>query len=343
MTPFFRLPLVVPGADALALDPTKVSAMFTAPATTVPGQVTGLTAGAATATSQALTWTPPVTGGAVSDYLVEYRKDSVGSWTAALIGNSNPAFTVTGLQVQSTYQYRVTAVNQIGAGLASAAITAATADPYEAAAAGHWLFGTDSASLTGKGGLVLSPANTPPTFAAGYLATVASTTLKNGLLSPFDDSLEQTIAGVFQYKASGTQMLMGALASSSEVGGDALYRDSTGYNTNTRPGTGSKTAVVMPGLTDGAWFFAALSYTATGTLQRVFIGGNANSVTQAVNKAAAPRKIALGNALYSASSFSDAVLCAEFIYFSSPLDDAAMKALYARSKTRLAARGITVF
>lgn len=90
-----------------------------------PGQVTGLTAGAATGSTQALTWT--AVPGATS-YNVEYKTAASGTWlTFGTVTNASA--TVTGLTSGTSYNYRVSAVNSAGTGPVSATVTASTTAP----------------------------------------------------------------------------------------------------------------------------------------------------------------------------------------------------------------------
>lgn len=95
---------------------------------TVPEQVTGLTAGTPTPTTMPLSWTAPATGGSsIITYLVEYRLAGAGSYTT-FVHAASPAtsLTVTGLANATSYDFRVSAVNGVGAGTASSVVTAAT-------------------------------------------------------------------------------------------------------------------------------------------------------------------------------------------------------------------------
>lgn len=97
-------------------------------AATAPDQVTGLTLGTATTTTQPLTWTAPANGGsAITDYVVQYSPAGANSWTTFADGTSSTASaTVTGLTAATSYDYRVAAVNAIGQGSYSATATGST-------------------------------------------------------------------------------------------------------------------------------------------------------------------------------------------------------------------------
>jgi len=95
---------------------------------TVPAQVTGLTLGTPTSTTQPLTWTAPSNGGsAITDYLVEYKAASSGTWLTFSDGTSTAtSANVTGLTASTSYNYRVSAINAVGTGAASATGTGST-------------------------------------------------------------------------------------------------------------------------------------------------------------------------------------------------------------------------
>ena len=98
-----------------------------APAT-VPGAPTGV-AGTAAYSSVAVTWTAPASNGgsAVTDYVVQYRLGTGGTWTTFADGTSTAtSATVTGLTGGSAYYFRVAAVNVIGQGSYSSTSSAVT-------------------------------------------------------------------------------------------------------------------------------------------------------------------------------------------------------------------------
>jgi hypothetical protein len=94
----------------------------------VPAQVTGL-AGTKTSTTVTLTWAEPAAHPRVDTYSIEYRLTGGSTWTAGpTVKGAYLTGTVTGLTVNTGYDFRVTATNQIGAGTPSA-VLAKTTDP----------------------------------------------------------------------------------------------------------------------------------------------------------------------------------------------------------------------
>jgi uncharacterized repeat protein (TIGR02543 family) len=79
-------------------------------------------AGSGTGGSSTITWSAPSDNGgsAVTDYIVEYRVATSGTWTTFTDGvSTTTSATVTGLSAGSAYEFRVTAKNLIGNSLAS--------------------------------------------------------------------------------------------------------------------------------------------------------------------------------------------------------------------------------
>jgi hypothetical protein len=75
----------------------------------------------------AVAWTAPAnTGGApITDYLVEYRTSPSGPWTVFSDGvSTTTSTTITGLTNGTAYDVRISAINAIGTGNASTAVTA---------------------------------------------------------------------------------------------------------------------------------------------------------------------------------------------------------------------------
>ena len=70
-----------------------------------PGQVTGLAASNPTASTVALAWTAPSTGGAVGSYTVQYRTTGGTGWNVAASGVVTTAYTVTALAASTGYDF----------------------------------------------------------------------------------------------------------------------------------------------------------------------------------------------------------------------------------------------
>ena len=93
-----------------------------------PSKPTGLTAGPATPTTVPLSWTAPEHQGAtaVAGYKVEWSSRGPGLWMVADTGSIATAYTLTGLTPQTTYHYRVSAINSVGASEPSDSLSATT-------------------------------------------------------------------------------------------------------------------------------------------------------------------------------------------------------------------------
>lgn len=110
--------------------------------------------------SISLTWAAPNVNGqypSADDYIVEYRKDGVGSWTAVNDGvATTTAATIDGLDNGSEYEVRITPVNTAGNGKSTTtfATPAGTANQILADAVGYWdaaSYSTGSQVLTNQG------------------------------------------------------------------------------------------------------------------------------------------------------------------------------------------------
>lgn len=97
---------------------------------TVPGSPT-LTATPLSSTSISISWTPPASdgGSAITGYKIEYAN---GTSTYKILvtntGNTQTSYIHSGLSTGASYTYRVTAINSIGAGNPSNAVTAQPQD-----------------------------------------------------------------------------------------------------------------------------------------------------------------------------------------------------------------------
>ncbi len=99
---------------------------------TVPGQVTGFSAVGSAPSAAALSWTAPVNDGGyiITGYRIE-RESPIGNGfsTIATSSASSTSYTDTDLAPRTVYNYRVAAINSLGAGVVSSARDATTYDP----------------------------------------------------------------------------------------------------------------------------------------------------------------------------------------------------------------------
>ena len=95
-----------------------------------PSKPRGLTAGPATPTMVPLSWTAPEHQGAtaVAGYKVEWSADGNDPWMVAQAdtASTSTSYTHTGRTPHTTYHYRVSAINSVGAGEASESVSATT-------------------------------------------------------------------------------------------------------------------------------------------------------------------------------------------------------------------------
>lgn len=168
----------------------------TAAAATVPGAPTGLTLGAATSTTQALTWTAPASNGgaAITDYVVQYSPAGGNSWATFADGTSATASaTVTGLTASTSYDYRVAAVNSAGQGAYSGTATGSTgaaAAPTNVAR----LLASSLVGVTESGDATNGWSYTPSVTGSAYGGTSGGVTVGK-IPSGADGFFEYTVAG----------------------------------------------------------------------------------------------------------------------------------------------------
>ncbi|MDB4342111.1 fibronectin type III domain-containing protein [Nitrosopumilus sp.] len=103
------------------------NSVFSSPVSIVagdaPSQVTGLTATTITNTSIDLAWTTPNANGyAVSGYMIESSIDYGNTWTTVTADtqSTSTAYAHTGLTTGEFYTYKISAINALGTGMASA-------------------------------------------------------------------------------------------------------------------------------------------------------------------------------------------------------------------------------
>jgi ELWxxDGT repeat protein len=116
---------------AAARDQTNGTELWALNIVTPPGVPTGLT-GTPGAASVALSWVAPASNGGlpINDYVVQYRRASVATWSTLADGVSAATnASVTGLVAGANYMFRVIARNDAGDGLPSTSIAATVLTP----------------------------------------------------------------------------------------------------------------------------------------------------------------------------------------------------------------------
>jgi hypothetical protein len=104
-----------------------------------PNVPTGVTVGAVTSSSAAISWAAPAadgTHGAATSYTVQWRQTGTSAWTQQS-GVSATGYSITGLIAGTEHDIQVQAVNGAGASAFTATVTATTAPP-----AGNYALGS---------------------------------------------------------------------------------------------------------------------------------------------------------------------------------------------------------
>jgi hypothetical protein len=133
----------------------------------VPGQVSALSAASASATSIAVSWSAPLSGGAVVNYTVQYRPVGSTGWTM-ITGITTTAQVATGLSPSTTYEITVFASNGAGNGALAAIVTATTASPSGAVTAITWNVPPSGTYARGTGSIGVNAHVTPETAAVQF-------------------------------------------------------------------------------------------------------------------------------------------------------------------------------
>lgn len=242
----------------------------------------------------------------------------------------------------------VTATN--GAGSASQGFTwtieEATGVAPESGAAGHWLFGTDYPAyedlVSGQQLTELIPGAVALNAASLSISdgTGAGDAMR-GLVTPFAQGPEQTVCLVVS-GSPGNRILGGNLSTGDGAGafmfGTALQNNARGKPHNN---------VVIESAVPQAAPFLFVAHSISATQDWVLFRGDASaSVVQTGAPLASAvdtgNPIGIGNTAYTSGSFVTGGDYAEAIVFNAHKSETDLEAIYQRTRTRLAARGISL-
>lgn len=218
---------------------------------------------------------------------------------------------------------------------------------YEPDAWGHWLFGVSSSSLIDlTQGKALTLAGTAPTY--NSTGVVLGGGLNSGLLSDLADGTERTLCAVIKIPDLSSFMGSNVAGNVGASDGFGMFVQKPGANHGILPvvrGATGITGDTFTGITDGNYIFMAISWSATsGNKLNKFLGGKlSGSITSVTAKTASAVNMAFGNVQYTAEIYHSPLEISEGILYDRALSLTEIAAVYARSKQRMATRGITVF
>jgi Fibronectin type III domain len=143
----------------------------------IPGQVTGLAMTSVTATTLALSWQQPSSGGAPSLYTVQFRSSGSTVWTVSSAAVAGTSYSISGLQPSTSYDVEIEASNQSGTGTASQILTVSTTAGVQASppaqVAGLVAAATSSSSI-GLSWSSQTGTNAPTSYTVQYRTTGAT-------------------------------------------------------------------------------------------------------------------------------------------------------------------------
>lgn len=322
-----------------------------------PGAVRSLAATPAE-TQVVLNWQVPADqGGApVTSYLVEQSSDGGASWSA-VTSTAERSVTVSGLSEGTAYVFRVSATTATGSGPAASVstttlVTTPTGPSPEAGALAHWLFGADNASMADlvSGQLVTG---TPAAQASGYLTVAAGEA--QGLDTGVLDTQEMCMIIVARKPAINTKAIIcGALGHNDTdglVSSAGLYWNGSSTTTlyfNNEPlNVGSEVTNIRIEAPD--FGFLAYTFSTATNSWTAYQGAAGGAVTKTwTGRNWPPRdgvqSYGIGNLRFTRGTnpFTAGFDVAEVIIFDQPKTVAELDAIYARSQTRMSARGVAL-
>jgi hypothetical protein len=215
----------------------------------------------------------------------------------------------------------------------------------ETAALRHWVFGSDNTGLyCSKTDSQLTPVKeggTPvPTHTTGYMTTEGSK--MEGYVSDVDETAEYTVIVVSnRINNTGQYYAYGCYDGTEAGAGGAGF---THFSTQMRI-LGNNFLSNFSDRPTVDWHFHSFTFNANEMRGSVGNGASLQTVTRANGAPhtihATPKEIALGNAYFNSTTYTKSVRFAEFIILPKQTD-VEILAIYNNSKTRLAARSVTL-
>ncbi|HEY0181453.1 MAG TPA: fibronectin type III domain-containing protein [Rhodopila sp.] len=165
------------GVGAASAILTVVTASIAPP--TLPLQVTGLTANPTSSSTVQLGWAAQTGSSAATSFTVHYKVSGSSDSTSTVTGMTGTGGSISGLQAGTSYDFSVNGVNGVGAGPASATVTAVTLAASAGVTSITWIMvpAGPYAHASGTIGVnaQVSPADSPIQFGFSASATTPPT------------------------------------------------------------------------------------------------------------------------------------------------------------------------
>jgi hypothetical protein len=276
-----------------------------------------------------------------NSYVIQYKLSTDTTYTD--IVTTSTSTVISSLTASVSYDVRVKARNLVGDSAVSAVVTGTptAASVREVGADIHHFFGTDYATYEDiQGGGALTLTNTAPTNGTGETTTAAGV---NGLKSSvLIDRISQTVIVVVKIdNSTGGSFVGGNITPSAGDGGAGFYEYNGSAAVQFRGTAAGGALTASPDYTD----YVFLAFTNDGSTHHGYYqDSNAqkvyNSYIGSVDSSV--KVLGVGNCYSTNANFQLGTSIAEFIIFDHPKTETELDDIYARSVTRLAARGITV-
>ena len=154
--------------------------------TTLPPQVTGLSASPTSSTTMQLSWSAQTGSAAATSFTVQYRVTGSSTWTSSAPGISGTGTAITSLQAATSYDFEVIGVNAAGQGPASSTVTEQTLAATQSVASITWNLLPSGSYTHGSGAIginaQISPATSPVQFGFSQSASTPPTSWTAAIL-----------------------------------------------------------------------------------------------------------------------------------------------------------------